>query len=112
MRSNLTLAAASAILALGLSVANAADKIAPDGTGVEQNTEGQAGGSKPVSKAVQDACVADYHKYCDDYGLETAALRMCMDKAGQSLSKPCVRALIQAGEVSQAEVDSRKKSGR
>ena len=44
--------------------------------------------------------------------LETAALRNCMDMAGKSLSKACVKALIQSGEVSQAEVDRRKKSGR
>jgi hypothetical protein len=31
-----------------------------------------------------------------------------MDKAGNSLSKSCVNALIQAGEVSQAEVNRRK----
>ena len=64
------------------------------------------------SKAVQQSCAADYHKYCGDYGLESAALRFCMDKAGKSLSKACVKALIQSGEVSQAEVDRRKKSGR
>ena len=60
------------------------------------------------SKAVQKACGADYHKYCGDYGLESAALRVCMDKAGSSLSKSCVNALIQSGEVSQAEVNRRK----
>ena len=64
------------------------------------------------SKAVQRSCAADYHKYCGDYGLESAALRGCMDRAGKSLSKACVKALIQSGEVSQAEVDRRKKSGR
>jgi hypothetical protein len=64
------------------------------------------------SKAVRKACGADYHKYCGEYGLETAALRMCMDKAGHSLSKACVHALVAAGEVSQAEVDRRKASGR
>jgi hypothetical protein len=63
------------------------------------------------SKAVQQSCAADYHKYCGDYGLESAALRFCMDKAGKSLSKACVKALIQSGEVSQAEVD-RRKTGR
>jgi len=64
------------------------------------------------SKAVQQACGADYRKYCGEYGLETTALRNCMDKAGHSLSKSCVSALVAAGEVSQAEVDRRKKSGR
>ena len=63
------------------------------------------------SQALQQACVADYKKYCGEYGIETAALRTCMDKNGHSLTQTCVRALIDAGEVSQAEVDRRKKSG-
>jgi hypothetical protein len=63
------------------------------------------------SKAVQQACMADYKKYCGEYGIETAALRTCMDKNGHRLAKTCVSALIDAGEVSQAEVNRRKKSG-
>jgi hypothetical protein len=63
------------------------------------------------SKAVRKFCAADYHKYCGDYGLETAALKTCMDKVGNSLSRACVHALIESGEVSQAEVD-RRKNGR
>ncbi|MGE3528815.1 MAG: hypothetical protein AB7G54_05245 [Methyloceanibacter sp.] len=66
----------------------------------------------PFSKAVQKACGADYRKYCGEYGLESAALRVCMDKAGNSLSKSCVNALVQAGEVSQAEVNRRKSASR
>src|SRR3990170_4138250 len=64
------------------------------------------------SKAVQQSCAADYRKFCGDYGLESTALRLCMDKAGKSLSKACVQALIHSGEVGQAEVDRRKTSGR
>jgi len=64
--------------------------------------------AEPYSKAVQHACGADYHKFCGDYGLETSALRVCMDKAGNSLSPACVHALIAAGEVSRAEVNRRK----
>ena len=64
------------------------------------------------SKAVQKSCAVDYRKFCGDYGLESTALRVCMDKAGKGLSKSCVKALIQSGEVSQAEVDRRKASGR
>jgi hypothetical protein len=60
------------------------------------------------SKAVTKYCAADYHKYCGEYGLESAALRGCMDRAGKSLSSACVKALVQSGEVSQAEVDRRK----
>ncbi len=66
----------------------------------------------PYSKVVRQACGADYHKYCGEYGLETAALRVCMDKAGHNLSKACVNALVQAGEVSQGEVDRRKSASR
>lgn len=66
----------------------------------------------PISKQVQQACSADYKQHCQEYGLETAALRSCMDRAGHNLSKACVRALINAGEVSESEVQRRKKSGR
>jgi hypothetical protein len=71
---------------------------------------GSAGAAEAqsYSKAVQQFCAADYRKYCGEYGLESAALRVCMDKVGESLSKSCVKALIQSGEVSQAEVDRRK----
>ena len=60
------------------------------------------------SKAVQQYCRADYKKYCGEYGLETSALRSCMDRNGKSLSKNCVRALVRDGQVSQAEINRRK----
>jgi hypothetical protein len=62
----------------------------------------------PISQRERQECRDDYKKFCGEYGLETQALRDCMDRAGQGLSKGCVQALIQAGEVSQAEVDRRK----
>jgi hypothetical protein len=64
-----------------------------------------------ITQKVKDSCAADYRKYCKDYGLETSGLRLCMDKNGQKLSKACVNALVAQGEVSQNEVDRRKKSG-
>ncbi|HUU67558.1 MAG TPA: hypothetical protein VMW57_09825 [Methyloceanibacter sp.] len=64
--------------------------------------------AQSYSKAVQQFCHADYKKYCGDYGLETSGLRSCMDRNGNSLSKSCVRALVQSGQVSQAEVNRRK----
>ena len=67
--------------------------------------------AEPYSKALQKACAKDYKQHCGEYGLEGAALRLCMDKAGQKLSKSCVNALVQAGEVSQAEVNRRKSAG-
>lgn len=66
-----------------------------------------------ITKSMQNNCVNDYKKFCGDYGLQTSALNLCMKKAGPSLSPACVRALVQAGKISQAEVDRIKaKMGR
>jgi hypothetical protein len=73
---------------------------------------GAARAQHTYSKAVQKACANDYHSHCGQYGIETDALRICMDKAGQALSKTCVDALVDAGEVSRAEVERRKRAGR
>jgi hypothetical protein len=67
--------------------------------------------SQSYSKAVQQACASDYKAHCGEYGLDTQALRACMDRAGQKLSHGCVRALVAGGQVSQAQVNHRKASG-
>ena len=64
------------------------------------------------SKAVQKACAKDYKAHCRQYGVETNALRLCMDRAGQRLTKTCVDALVTDGEVSKQEVERRKRIGR
>jgi hypothetical protein len=64
--------------------------------------------AQSYSKAVQQFCRDDYKKYCGEYGLETSALRSCMDRNGNNLSKNCVRALVRDGYVSQSEVNRRK----
>jgi hypothetical protein len=61
-----------------------------------------------ITKGMQNNCANDYKKFCGDYGLQTAALNLCMKKAGPSLSPACVQALVQAGKISQAEVDKIK----
>jgi hypothetical protein len=66
----------------------------------------------PITERIKQSCAADYKKYCGEYGIETAALRSCMDRNGKKLSKPCVNALVRDGQVSQAEVDRRHKSGK
>ena len=58
-----------------------------------------------ITPAMQNNCANDYKKFCGDYGLQSSALNLCMRKAGAKLSPACVRALVQAGKVSQAEVD-------
>ena len=39
-----------------------------------------------ITKGMQNNCANDYKKFCGDYGLQTAALNLCMKKAGPSLS--------------------------
>ena len=65
-----------------------------------------------ITKGMQNNCANDYKKFCGDYGLQTAALNLCMKKAGPSLSPACVQALVQAGKVSQADVDKIKAQMR
>jgi len=73
---------------------------------------GAANAQHTYSKAVQKACAKDYKAHCGQYGVETEALRLCMDRAGQRLTKTCVDALVAAGEVSKQEVERRKRTGR
>jgi hypothetical protein len=72
---------------------------------------GAAEAQHTYSKAVQKACAKDYKAHCGQYGVETEALRLCMDRAGQRLTKTCVDALVADGEVSKQEVERRKRSG-
>src|SRR6476660_5678191 len=65
-----------------------------------------------ITKDMQTYCVNDYKKFCGAYGLESAALNLCMRKAGPGLSPACVQALVKAGKVSQAEVDKLKAKAK
>jgi hypothetical protein len=68
--------------------------------------------SSRYSKQLQRACANDYKAYCGQYGIETEALRLCMDRVGHRLTKTCVNALVAEGEVSRAEVNRRKRAAR
>lgn len=50
-------------------------------------------------------CRADYHNYCSEYGLGTEALRACMSRSIKKISNACVAALVDAGEITQAQAD-------
>ena len=52
------------------------------------------------SEVVKGACKNDYKRFCSVYAIDDPGLRKCMDKAGPSLSRRCVIALVNAGEVS------------
>jgi hypothetical protein len=53
-------------------------------------------------------CADDYRRFCSQWGLETRGLENCMRAHGDRLTHACVRGLIAAGAVSQAEVDRRR----
>ena len=53
-------------------------------------------------------CPNDYHAFCSEYGLGTEGLRACMSRNIKKVSKPCVSALVAAGEMTQAQADKLK----
>jgi hypothetical protein len=67
---------------------------------------------RKITEAEKNFCAEAYRKYCSEYGLESAALRNCMDRNGRALPHDCIEALIDAGEVSRGEVERRKKGGK
>ena len=65
--------------------------------------------SVTVTPAVQNACEWDYHNLCGQYAIGSDLLDICFKQNGPKLSKPCVDALIAAGDTSQEYVDQQKK---
>ncbi len=64
--------------------------------------------SVSAAEAGKRKCAEDYRRFCSQWGLETRGLQNCMNSHGDRLTKACVRGLIAAGAVSQAEVDRRR----
>jgi hypothetical protein len=72
---------------------------------------GSALAQHTYSDAVQKACASDYKQHCREYGIETEALRLCMDRAGQKLTKTWVDALVADGEISKQQFEVRERRG-
>lgn len=68
----------------------------------------QSTGAAALSNSVKFACMADYFSYCSQHNPEGQGVRQCMRANGLKLSNRCVNALVAAGEVSKAEVASRR----
>ena len=83
--------------------------IAVAGLGLVAVSASQAGA---VSAQVRNACADDYLSHCSQFDPESAQTRRCMRAVGYKLSKGCVDALVDAGEVSKAEVARRSASNR
>ena len=65
-----------------------------------------------VSPEVRAACANDYLSNCSAYKPESAETRKCMRAVGYRLSKGCIAALVNAGEVSKSEIARRSASNR
>jgi len=61
-----------------------------------------------TAEAGKRKCAEDYRRFCSEWGLETRGLENCMRRHGDRLTKACIRGLVKAGAVSQAEVDRRR----
>lgn len=55
--------------------------------------------AEAFSKKVKNACAGDYQDYCAQYVPDSTAARRCFESNHKALSKPCIRALVDAGEV-------------
>lgn len=66
-----------------------------------------ASSAMAYSGAVKGACRADYKRFCAAHAIDDPGLRFCMDKAGTSLSRSCVVALINSGEVTKTRATQR-----
>lgn len=58
-----------------------------------------AGAALAISDKVRESCRGDYHRFCSAYAVGSTELRNCMESNRHSLSKVCVDALVDAGEV-------------
>lgn len=65
----------------------------------------------PVTQEESKYCAHDYRQYCNQDGLGSQLLALCMSQHGKDLSKECIQALVDAGEVTETEVKEREKAG-
>jgi adenylate kinase len=64
-----------------------------------------AGQAHAISQRVKTACRDDYHRFCSAYAVGTPELRQCMTRVGSSLSRGCINALLETGEINGHEAD-------
>ena len=52
-----------------------------------------------VSERVEKYCKDDYLTFCGQHAVGSTGLKRCMEANGKQLSRKCVNALVDAGEV-------------
>jgi hypothetical protein len=65
----------------------------------------------PVTDEEKQYCQYDYRQYCNQDGLGSQLLALCMKQHGKELSPECIKALEDAGEVTPEEKAELKKEG-
>ena len=55
--------------------------------------------AQAYSRSVKSACKTDFYRFCPSYKIGSSKLRACMRSAGGNISRRCVDALANAGEV-------------
>lgn len=58
-----------------------------------------AAAAEGYSQKVKDACAGDYQSFCSQYAPDSTQLRRCFESNRKSLSRYCINALVDAGEV-------------
>lgn len=57
-----------------------------------------------ITQRLKDACRMEYLAYCSAHGVPSEGLRTCMRAVQDQLSQGCLKEMVAAGEVSQAEI--------
>lgn len=55
--------------------------------------------AQAYNKKVKDACAGDYQNFCSQYVPDSPQLRRCFESNRKALSRYCINALVDAGEV-------------
>ncbi len=58
-----------------------------------------SGAARAWSDDIIKSCTEDYFAYCKEHSPESSELRYCMEAHRNQISKQCVKALVDAGEV-------------
>lgn len=59
-----------------------------------------AGTASAYSSRVKSACKSDFYHFCPAYKVGTPQLKACMRSAGGNVSRRCIDALADSGEIS------------
>lgn len=58
-----------------------------------------AGSAGAYSARVKTACKSDFYRFCPAYKVGTPQLKACMRSAGGNVSRRCVDALADSGDI-------------